>query len=94
MYAEWLPSKANTPTPPHGVATSPPKALGEHQEPLRVPARYKLERPAQNWFDAEGWLSELSELSDTIGGLSEDYRRTIEGLSDVHYLDYRTLSGW
>ena len=26
--------------------------------------------------------------------LSEDYRRTIEGLSDVHYLDYRTLSGW
>ena len=46
---------------------------------------------------AEGWLSELSELSelsDTIGGLSEDYRRTIEGLSDVHYLDYRTLSGW
>ena len=51
MYAEWLPSKANTPTPPHGVATSPPKALGAHQEPLRVPARYKLERPAQNWFD-------------------------------------------
>ena len=26
--------------------------------------------------------------------LSEDYRRTIEGLSDIHYLDYRTLSGW
>ena len=29
----------------------PPEALGAHQEPLRVPARYKLERPAQNWFD-------------------------------------------
>ena len=42
------------------------------------------------WEVPAGWLSELSELSDTIGVLSEYYRSTIGVLSDLHYRSYRS----
>ena len=51
MYADWVPSKANIADLPSRGSHYLPKALGAQQVPLRVPTRYELERPAEDWFD-------------------------------------------